>query len=52
MKQNLASLDIKLSPEDLEEVRKIAVAADATHGTRYPAEVMHLIFADTPPLKE
>ncbi|KAI0707542.1 Aldo/keto reductase [Cerioporus squamosus] len=40
------------NPEDVEEVRKIAAAADATHGTRYPADVMQLIFADTPPLKE
>ncbi|RDX46115.1 Aldo/keto reductase [Lentinus brumalis] len=52
LKQNLAAVDIKLSPEDVEEVRKIAAAADATHGTRYPADVMHLIFADTPPLQE
>ncbi|KAI0674615.1 Aldo/keto reductase [Trametes maxima] len=52
LKENLGALSIKLSPDDVEEVRKKALAADATQGDRYPPDGVALLFADTPPLKE
>ncbi|KAI0747113.1 NADP-dependent oxidoreductase domain-containing protein [Daedaleopsis nitida] len=52
LKDNLAALDIKLSPEDIEEVRRVAAKADTVKGERYPPYRMHLIFADTPELLE
>ena len=51
LKENLAALDIKLTPEDVEEVRRVAAAADAVQGERYPHDRMQFIFADTPPLE-
>ncbi|KAH9887274.1 Aldo/keto reductase [Cubamyces lactineus] len=53
IKENIGALSIQLSPEDVEEVRKAALAADAgIEGDRYPAEHMAFLFADTPPLQE
>ncbi|TBU57456.1 Aldo/keto reductase [Dichomitus squalens] len=52
LKENLAALNIKLSPDDVQEVRRIAQAADATHGDRYPTDRMQYIFTDTQPLQE
>ncbi|KAJ3001542.1 hypothetical protein NUW54_g6358 [Trametes sanguinea] len=53
LKENLGALSIKLSPEDVAEIRRAAKAADAAwQGDRYPAELVSLLFVDTPPLKE
>ncbi|TBU42300.1 Aldo/keto reductase [Dichomitus squalens] len=52
LKENLGALDVKLSPEDVQEVRRIAQAMDATHGDRYPTDRMQYLFADTPPLQK
>ncbi|KAJ8473792.1 hypothetical protein ONZ51_g7660 [Trametes cubensis] len=53
LKENLRAASIKLSPEDVIEIRKAAVAVDAAmQGDRYPAEMMALLYVDTPPLKE
>ncbi|KAI0336646.1 Aldo/keto reductase [Cubamyces sp. BRFM 1775] len=53
LKENLSAASIKLSPEDAAEIREAAVAADAAmQGDRYPAEMMGLLFANTPPLQE
>ncbi|PIL27784.1 transporter [Ganoderma sinense ZZ0214-1] len=52
IRENLAATDIKLSPEDVQEVRKISQVADAGKGDRYPPVWMHLLFADTPALQE
>ena len=52
IRENLTAMDIKLSPEDVQEVRRIAQAADAGKGDRYPPVWMHLLFADTPALQE
>ena len=51
LKENLGALNIKLAKEDVEEVHKMAAAADLK-GTRYPESRMHLLFAETPELKE
>ncbi|KAI0360383.1 Aldo/keto reductase [Trametes cingulata] len=52
LKENLDSVHIKLSPEDVQEVRRIAVEADAAKGPRYPARLQAVLFADTPPLQK
>ena len=36
LNENLASLDVKLSPEEVQEVRNIAELADAVLGEHYP----------------
>ncbi|KAI0634766.1 Aldo/keto reductase [Trametes polyzona] len=53
LKENLGALSIKLSPEDVAEIRKAATAADAAwEGSRYPPGMQDLLFVNTPPLKE
>jgi diketogulonate reductase-like aldo/keto reductase len=52
LKENLGALDVKLSQEDIEEVRRVASDADASQGTRYPENMMHVLFANTPELKQ
>lgn len=48
LKENLGALKIRLTPEDLREVRRIAQEVDASKGERYPAWMMGLLFIDTP----
>ena len=43
---------MKLSKEELEEVRRVAAEADATNGSRYNPELAAVLFGDTPPLEE
>ena len=50
LKENLGAVDVKLTPEEVEEVRKIAVAADAAKEERYPPGMTGVLFGDTPPL--
>jgi hypothetical protein len=52
LKENLDALKVKLTPEDLAEVRATAEAADACHGSRYPAVFGYSLFLDTPELSE
>ncbi|KAI9062204.1 Aldo/keto reductase [Trametes sanguinea] len=52
LKENLDAAKIKLSPEDIQEVRRIANEADASKGPRYPARLFAVLFADTPALQE
>ena len=48
--ENLGAANLKLTPEELVEVRAVAEKADAAHGPRYPTGYDHLTLADTPPL--
>ncbi|KAI0784122.1 NADP-dependent oxidoreductase domain-containing protein [Abortiporus biennis] len=50
VEENLGALHIKLSPEDVAEVRKIAEHANAAQGTRNPTAFIHLQYVDTPEL--
>ncbi|KAH9901325.1 Aldo/keto reductase [Cubamyces lactineus] len=52
LKENLDAANIKLTPEDVQEVRRIANEADAANGPRYPPRLYAVLFADTPPLQE
>ncbi|EIW51644.1 Aldo/keto reductase [Trametes versicolor FP-101664 SS1] len=48
--ENVAAAKVKLAKEDIDEIRRLAVAADNTLGERYMAQASALCFADTPPL--
>lgn len=50
LKENLGALNVKLTPEEIEEVRKISAKADATQGDRYPPYLLSVMFGNTPPL--
>ncbi|KAJ6589504.1 Aldo keto reductase [Mycena capillaripes] len=49
LEENLGALKVSLSAEDVKAVREVAAAADAAKGERYPASMIALMFADTPP---
>ncbi|CZT44912.1 probable IN2-2 protein [Rhynchosporium secalis] len=50
LEENVKALDVKLSKEDVEEVRKLVEGAEV-HGDRYPEAMAGHLFADTPALK-
>ncbi|KAF7978875.1 hypothetical protein HWV62_44363 [Athelia sp. TMB] len=50
LEENVAAINVHLTPEDLQEVRDVANKADAAQGDRYPASIVGLLFADTPEL--
>jgi hypothetical protein len=50
LKENLDAVKIKLTAEDLAEVRATAQAADAANGDRYPPAYTETLFTDTPEL--
>ncbi|KAI0360364.1 Aldo/keto reductase [Trametes cingulata] len=51
LQENMASLKVQLAPEEVAEIRKLAVAAEKTVGPRYPPQWQALSLGDTPPLK-
>ncbi|KAI0646601.1 Aldo/keto reductase [Trametes meyenii] len=51
LEENLGAVNVKLTPEDIQEVRDIADKADAANGPRYPPQLMAVHFGDTPALK-
>ena len=48
--ENLGALKVKLTPEELQEVRAISEKANAAQGDRYPPDFMQVQFGDTPSL--
>ncbi|KAF8632483.1 hypothetical protein AX15_001852 [Amanita polypyramis BW_CC] len=50
LKENIASAQIKLTTEEVIEVRESAIKADAANGSRYPPGMQEALFCDTPPL--
>ena len=52
LKENLDAVNVRLTPEDIEEVRRVAKEADAAKGPRYPVRLYAVLFADTPPLQQ
>jgi CRISPR/Cas system-associated exonuclease Cas4 (RecB family) len=51
LKENHESVNVKLSREDIERIRKVADEADkAATGDRYPDGMKDLLFVDTPAL--
>ncbi len=51
LEENVKAVNVKLTQEELQEVRDVAKKADATLGERYPVAAMALMFGDTPELK-
>ena len=51
LEENLKSLNISLTKEEDQAIRK-AVEAAETKGDRYPSNMLKFNFADTPPLEE
>ncbi|KAF1921773.1 NADP-dependent oxidoreductase domain-containing protein [Ampelomyces quisqualis] len=49
LKENLGALDVKLSEDEVKEIRKYVDEAEIG-GTRYPESFMQTCYADTPPL--
>ncbi|EIW60312.1 Aldo/keto reductase [Trametes versicolor FP-101664 SS1] len=50
VEENMGSIKVELTPEDVADIRKLADAADKILGPRYPAPFEALAFADTPAL--
>jgi len=48
--ENLDSLNVKLDPEEVRQVREIAKRADSTLGDRYPTAMLDTLYTNTPPL--
>ncbi|EIW78482.1 Aldo keto reductase [Coniophora puteana RWD-64-598 SS2] len=51
LRENLGAVNVKLSAESVQEVRKLAETADWAQGTRYPEAMMRSMYAETPELK-
>ncbi|KAL2073838.1 hypothetical protein VTL71DRAFT_11164 [Oculimacula yallundae] len=51
LEENLGALNVKLSKEEVDEVRQLVANAEV-HGERYPEAVMAYSFADTPALTD
>ena len=49
LEENMGALDVKLSKEEEQEIRKVVDEAEV-HGERYPEGMMGRLFADTPEL--
>ena len=49
LEENLGALNVKLTPEEVKEVRDLVEAAEV-HGDRYPSAAVGSLFADTPNL--
>jgi len=50
LKENMEAGKIKLSPEDVQAVRRVAGNANADQGDRYPEAYMAVLYVDTPEL--
>ena len=51
IEENMGAQGVALTPQEVAEIRQIAVAADSTIGPRYPPAFATLLMGDTPPLK-
>lgn len=49
LEENLGALEVKLTQEEVQEVRDLVESAEV-HGTRYPAALLATLFASTPEL--
>jgi len=49
LEENLGSLNVKLTGEEEQEVRKLVESAEV-HGLRYPEAMVGYLYADTAPL--
>ncbi|EIN08935.1 Aldo/keto reductase [Punctularia strigosozonata HHB-11173 SS5] len=52
LEENLGALSVKLSPEDVQQVRELAARSELASVNRYPEASMQVVYADTPELEE
>lgn len=52
LKENLGALHVKLSPDEVEEIRGLVDKVHAAQGSRYDPALAAILFADTPPLQK
>lgn len=48
LEENIAAANVKLTPQDVEDVRQAAKDADAAQEDRYPPGFMEMLFVETP----
>jgi hypothetical protein len=46
--ENLKSLDVKLSADEVAQIRALVEKGDAAQGDRYPPHMVGTLYADTP----
>ena len=51
IKENIEALNVKLTAEEVEQIRQAAVNADQKDVPRYPPQHQALLMVDTPPLE-
>jgi hypothetical protein len=51
LEENLGALKVKLSADEVNQVRKLAEDADNVEGPRYPSGGDELLYVDTPERK-
>lgn len=52
MVENLGALQLKLTAEEVKEIREMSQKADVAHGGRYEDSMVEVMLADTPALQE
>ncbi|KZP12786.1 hypothetical protein FIBSPDRAFT_961104 [Athelia psychrophila] len=50
LEENIAAADVKLTAQDLQDIRQVAKDVDATDGDRYPPGYVEQLFVETPQL--
>ena len=50
MEENSSAVDVKLTKDEVEKVRKLVESAEV-HGDRYPEQMAAHLYADTPEKK-
>ncbi|KAI0266190.1 Aldo/keto reductase [Gloeopeniophorella convolvens] len=50
LKENVDTAKVKLTPDEVAEVRRLAQEADSIPGARYPDGLVETLFTNTPPL--
>lgn len=51
MRENLNAVNLRLTTQEVQEIRELVGKANVATGDRYPAEMMRMSFEDTPELK-
>lgn len=48
LEENIPAANVKLTPQDVKDVRQAAKDADAAQGDRYPPGIVEQLFVETP----
>ncbi|EPQ53765.1 Aldo/keto reductase [Gloeophyllum trabeum ATCC 11539] len=52
LKENLGAVSVKLTQQEVEEIRALAEKSNSAQGARYPPDLVETLFSDTPPLEK